>query len=224
MSPLSHHHTCRAEPPEFRGDVQSADRAARHQNALADIGFGSPVIECRDDSRRAGECGQTRHRGDGRGPKSAGGHHHSVEALVHPVGRHLPPGTFATDTVHLCPEPDTCPEAEHVGVAVQVVEDVMVRQEDKVAFVLEVAEGRQHPTGVGVHGRPHPALARPARPLSAEFGILLEDRRLEPLRLQPSCRDEPARSGADHRDSSRHLTASHVSRRLRHRAKRFWGC
>ena len=77
-------------------------------------------------------------------------------------------------------------------------------REDVVTLVFEVAEGRQDATGVGVHGRPHAAAAGKPRPLPAQIRALLEDRRLESLRQQPTCRDEPARTSPDHGDVSRH--------------------
>jgi hypothetical protein len=93
----------------------------------------------------------------------------------------VPLGAHAGEVVHPLPEPDAGSKAEHIRVPVQIREDVMVRQEGKVAIVIEVAEGRQHPTGVGVHGRPHSASAELSGPLAAQFQALLEDRRLEAL-------------------------------------------
>ena len=71
--------------------------------------------------------------------------------------------------------------------------------------MLEVAEGRQRATAVGVHARPHAAVAVHGRPLPAQRRFLLEDRRLESVRLQPARGGEPAGPRSDHRDAARHF-------------------
>ena len=99
--------------------------------------------------------------------------------------------------------------ANCLGVAMQVGEDVAVRRKREVVVVLQVAEGRQDATGVGVHGRPDPADAIQPGPLPAERLALLEDRRLEPLRQQPTRRDEASWACADH--GNRFLSSPELS-------------
>ena len=59
-------------------------------------------------------------------------------------------------------------EAEGFGIAMQVGEDRAIRWEDRITFGLEVAEGGHNSTGIGVHCRPHAAVAVDPRPLTAE--------------------------------------------------------
>ena len=65
-------------------------------------------------------------------------------------------------------EPDARRQRERLGIAMQVGENVAVRREHQIALVLQVAEGREDPTGVGVHGRPDPADAVQPGPLPAQ--------------------------------------------------------
>ena len=107
-------------------------------------------------------------------------------------------------------ESDAGRQGECLRIAMQVGEDVTVRREDQIALVLEVAEGGEGPAGVGVHGRPYAADAVQPGPLTAQHRALLEDRRLESLRQQPTCRDEAAGARPDHRNASCHLPNSGI--------------
>ena len=71
-------------------------------------------------------------------------------------------------------------KVERLGVAMEVGEDVAGRRVEQVGLVLEVTEGRQDATGVGVHRRPHTTDARQPGPLTAQHRSLFENRRLEP--------------------------------------------
>ena len=205
LPPLGHYDARRAELGEFGGDLERADRAARHENTLAEVGKWPPVVVCGDRSRRAGETVESRNCWDAGRLESAAGHHYPFECLGHAGMADEPSAIASTEEFDPSVEPDARRQGECLRIAMQVGENVAVGRENQIAHVLKVAEGSEDPTGVRVHARPHAAVAFQARPLSAEHRPLLEDRRLESLRHQPPRRGQPARSGPDHRDASCHL-------------------
>ena len=92
-----------------------------------------------------------------------------------------PSGVAPAEELDASAEPDARHETERLGIAIQVVEDVVGRRVDKVGVMFEVAEGREDATGVGVHRRPHTTEVRVPAPLAAQHRSLLEDRRRESL-------------------------------------------
>ena len=204
LSALGDHHPGRTQLGEFTGDLQGADRTAGHENPFADKPRWLPVVVGGRHSRVAGECVEPGNGRNGRGVKPAARHHHSVEPLARTGVAHQPTAVTPGDELHPGAEPDARGHAECLGITLQVAQDRLARREDRVARVIEVAEGRHDATGVGVHRWPHPAAAKAPGPLATEHRALLEDRRLESLDEQPARGDQPAWSGADNGDASRH--------------------
>jgi hypothetical protein len=83
------------------------------------------------------------------------GDHDPVEDLFTRRVANDPSVVGALQTVDTRAEPDPGSKVEHVGVAVEVGQDLAVRRERVGAVVFEVAEGGHDATCVGVHGRPH---------------------------------------------------------------------
>src|SRR5262249_18961147 len=142
---------------EFGGDLLGADRAARDEYALIAVRCVAPVLVGGAHACRACEPIKPGNRWDRWGLESPGRHRHAVEPLGRAGVGDNPSDAVSAEYLDASAEPDARHEAERLGIAMEVGEDVAARRVDEVGLVLEVTERRQHATGVGVHRRPHTA-------------------------------------------------------------------
>jgi hypothetical protein len=165
----------RAEVGDVGGDLQGTDRSARDKYTLPAVRHGVPILVCGDHTRRTCERVEPENAWNGGGLEPAGRHHHSFEALGAAGGVHEPSRVISVEALDPRAEPDARHQPELLGGAAQVVEDVAARRIHEVGLVLQVAEGRQDPTGVGVHRRPYPTEAGESCPLAANRRRLFKD-------------------------------------------------
>ena len=188
-----------------------------HQHALAPVARRPAIVIRRRRTELAGKLFQPWDVRDSGAMKPARGHNHAIELFAGAGVAEQPCVAGAPQQIHAGAQSHSRGDAEHVGVAVQVGQDVAVRRIGGAFAGREVAESGQDPAAVGAHVRPHAAAAVQACPLPTECRPLFEERDFKALRQQPARRDQSAGTGPDHRHAVRHLATFARTHWLRQR-------